>query len=116
MRQTIELVNFSPQNNCGTLSKRCAGVKHQVRAGFDRRFAEGLCAVRPPSLGCVEPFRAGQAGTGSAMGRTARIKLCASAYHSSTARTFSMPRTRNWRRPRLRAWALTHSAVAARWR
>src|SRR6266852_2643815 len=39
----------------------------------------------------------------------ARIRLCASANHSSTARTFLRPRTTNCRSPRLRARALTHS-------
>ena len=46
--------------------------------------------------------------------RPVQIILCASACQSPTALAFSRPRTRKRSRPRLRHWALTHSAVAAR--
>ena len=42
-----------------------------------------------------------------------RAMFWAMANHVATDLTFSRPRTMNCRRPRLRAWALTHSAVAA---
>jgi hypothetical protein len=45
---------------------------------------------------------------------TARMRLWASANQRTTARARPSPRTRNAVRPRLRASALTHSALAAR--
>jgi hypothetical protein len=42
-----------------------------------------------------------------------RAMFWAMANHVATDLTFSRPRTMNCPRPRLRAWALTHSAVAA---
>lgn len=42
-------------------------------------------------------------------------RSCVIAIHKATANAFSKPRTRNCSKPcRLRAWALTHSLVAAR--
>jgi hypothetical protein len=46
--------------------------------------------------------------------RPVQVMLCASACQSPTVRAFSMPRTKKRSKPRLRHWALTHSAVAAR--
>ena len=43
-----------------------------------------------------------------------RITLCAKANSNTTFFTFARPRTCNRVSPRLRACALTHSAVAAR--
>jgi len=108
-----ELVNQSLPADCGALSKRQVGAQRQVRAGITGGLW-GRCAVRLPPVQFAVRFRACQAAMGWARGRVARTRLCASAYQSRTARTFSLPRTRNCRSPRLRAWALTHSAVAAR--
>ena len=43
-----------------------------------------------------------------------RIRLWAKAKTKTTHLTLTSPRTRNCCSPRLRLWALTHSAVAAR--
>lgn len=45
---------------------------------------------------------------------TMRIRLCANTNKPTTQRTLAKPRTGMRNKPRLRAWALTHSAVAAR--
>lgn len=44
-----------------------------------------------------------------------RMRLCASACHSSTARVLSSPRTLKLLSPRRRNCALAHSTVAPRW-
>jgi hypothetical protein len=46
--------------------------------------------------------------------RQVQTILWVRACHSATVLTLSTPRTRNLVSPRLRAWALAHSAVAAR--
>src|SRR5512135_450393 len=52
--------------------------------------------------------------TATARSRAAHGRLCARAYHSAIALTLATPRTSTHTRPRPRANALTHSAVAAR--
>jgi len=66
--------------------------------------------VAPAGLGGIGGGAADQA----AVSRHSQAMLWAKAYQSVAALTFSSPRTRKRVRPRLRAWALTHSAVAAR--
>src|SRR6516162_1548770 len=46
--------------------------------------------------------------------RMPQTTLCATANHNAIAFTFRSPRTASRTKPRLRACALTHSAVAAR--
>lgn len=62
-----------------------------------------------PGLPLVQPVRAARARS-----LTPQITLCAIAYHKAIALTVSKPRTSKRSKPRLRACALTHSAVAAR--
>ena len=84
---------------------------------FRRVLPHGWIARLPPEFPAgFAAIAAGQAGWAWAVRCGNCIRLCARAYQSTTARAFAMPRTRNWRSPRLRAWALTHSALAARWR
>jgi hypothetical protein len=73
----------------------------------------------PPAAATGRGAPAGGGGpphTAAAAWRSAtlRRRLSAKANQSSTAWTLRTPRTRNCCRPRLRAWAFTHSAVAAR--
>ena len=44
-----------------------------------------------------------------------RIRLCAKACQSSTARALTMPQTLKRCNLRRRSWALAHSTVAPRW-
>jgi hypothetical protein len=62
------------------------------------------------------PFHQAAASPAAATARsvTVRITLWARANHRAMALTLAKPRTRNCYKPRLRAMALTHSAVAAR--
>src|SRR5207248_4816335 len=74
-----------------------------------------------PSLRACEKIGHQRGGRGQELlmtagcGRRAKLRAMfwAMANHVATDLTFSRPRTMNCRRPRLRAWALTHSAVAA---
>ena len=63
-----------------------------------------------PAITDAPPPQPMSSGTSAAM----RIRLCASTNSPTTARTLASPRTGMRCRPRLRASALTHSAVAAR--
>src|SRR5215831_5593475 len=85
---------------------RRAGVGHRGAGSRLGSMAPAFLRPRPP---LVQP-----AGATRARSLTPQITLCAIAYHKAIALTFSAPRTSRRTNPRLRACALTHSAVAAR--
>jgi hypothetical protein len=80
------------------------------RAGGSSPGWLGLARL-PPSCSLFQPARAA-----SARSLSPQARLWAMANHSATALTFRRPRTSSRISPRFRAWALTHSAVLARWR
>ena len=93
-----------------------AGPRSDVEARLVR------CGARRRGSGCAartrNDCRAGMNGrlvTAQAhTKRQVQAMLWARAYHKAITLTFSRPRTTNCFKPRLRAWALAHSAVAAR--
>jgi hypothetical protein len=80
-----------------------------------RSTLKGCCAGFAVPVGLFKAMQVAAVATAaSAHSAAARVSLWATANHSTTARTFRNPRTRNRCSPRFRAIAFTHSAVDAR--
>ena len=106
-------------------SNRISGCSDQIgRSGFrsPRRVVEAVCRWRGlaaagmagPATSLARPSPPDQAVAAAARRAKVRTRLWARANQRSTALAFALPRTPNRCRPRLRAIALTHSALAAR--
>src|SRR5512143_146121 len=85
----------------------CSWQSQDTKLSF-RALASGY-AVKDTVAGVPVP-----SPSNSGAKTTVRKRLCARAWNSRTHPTLAVPRTRNWFKPRFRARALTHSAVAAR--
>lgn len=116
-----ESVNQSPTAGERAGEGAVIEARHEwLRSGrVDRRCggqSGGEQGVRPHGWSIAAPVPVHQVAGAVAAARrtTARMRLWARANQSRIARAFWSPRTPMWRRPRLRAIALTHSAVAAR--
>src|SRR3972149_2492499 len=116
-----EVVNQSPTTGERAGEGAVVEARHEcVRSGRVDRRADGQPGegqgVRQHGRSIAAPVPVHQVAVAVAAARrtTARRRLWARANQSRIARAFASPRTPMWRRPGLRAIALTHSAVAAR--
>ena len=120
-REGSESVNQSPTTGERAGEGAVIAARHEwLRSGRVDRRADGQSdedqgvGLHVRSIGPPVPVHQVAVAVAAARRTTARMRLWARANQSRIARAFSSPRTPMWRRPRLRAMALTHSAVAAR--
>jgi len=107
---------FLPGDRGQRLQGRSLAVSGALAATEHRRRDDQFLVGGRASAGWLAQVAvtAGLTG-GVARWRNQSNRSCVMAIHKATANAFNKPRTRNCSKPcRLRAWALTHSLVAAR--